>query len=107
MHHSAIDEAHGFLKSGYGIFTLSFRDFLAEQKKNWERTAKNISEIGPEQKMEIDEKWHFTRRYFQHAEVETDLSFEENATRIIGKKLPHDADFIEPLEEVTRDILAA
>ncbi len=84
-----IDEAHGFIKNGYNIFTLSYSsNSLSEQKKIADRFEKRTGFLPLEKKEELDELWRSAenawQRFFQSMEIEQNLSFEENKSVVIA-----------------------
>ena len=85
-----IDESHGFLKTGFSIFTLSFsREIVSDQKRVFDRAIKAVHDLPPEAVQELEETWETFivqwDSFYSHWEVELDLSFKENKTEIIEK----------------------
>lgn len=90
------DEAHGFVKTGYSIYTQSFSsEAVSEQRKKFNRAVKEAS-LPPEKITEFEEHWATMQNSWQQLctawEVETDLSFADDKTAIISSEGPPAGD---------------
>ncbi len=105
-----LDEAHGFIKTGFSIFTLAFStEAMAEQKKGFDRAMGKIGPIALEAGFEFNEVWNKLvsdwLAFFSTWEVELDLNFSENETRIIEKAMFVDCEnLLVNTEEIKRHI---
>lgn len=86
-----IDEAHGVLKTGYSIFSLTFsQNSLADTKKQYDRALRSLS-TGMEFFNETESQWNNLSgkwtNFFSMWEVELDLFGKVDAMQVIEKKV--------------------
>jgi len=87
-----LDEAHGFLKTSYSIFTLTYsRENFDDRKKTFESMMKKAVDFPPEMVEEYKIQWDDLKikwdSFFSHWEVELDMNFEETSSKIISDQM--------------------
>lgn len=104
-----IDEAHGLIKTGYGIFTASFgRHEFADLKKGVDKMLTQHAGVQGEARVEIEEltslcltRWE---TFFSRWEVETDMVFKDTGTTLIRSALSDNAEIRPPLVDLTEKL---
>jgi len=101
-----IDEAHGFLKTGFSIFTLSYSgEILQDYAKQFERAVSKVDSLPGEAREEFTQYWASAQNkwelFFSNWEVELNLTFEADKIEIIEKFITFDySDLIVKLEQI-------
>ncbi|RME90416.1 MAG: ATP-dependent DNA helicase [Candidatus Hydrogenedentota bacterium] len=95
-----MDEAHGFQKTAFRVFTLSYsRDFLPEFQNNALRRIKGEDRIPDEKYTETEELFQKAsdhwQRFFSFWEVELNLNFEDDKLVLITKPTEYDSVILE------------
>ncbi len=102
------DEAHGFLSTAHSIYTFTYTpETLADLKKKYDRALKPA--LPPEALEEWEEHWkkceHNWTLFFSNWEVQLDLSFDEDKSRILESEPPVDTSELEAgIEKMTADL---
>lgn len=108
-----IDEAHGILKTGYSIFSLTFsQNSLIDIKKQYDRALRSLS-TGMEFFNETESQWNSLlgkwANFFSMWEVELDLFGKPDSLRVVENKtnIPtHDMSMlVEELKEKINSLL--
>jgi len=94
-----LDEAHGFAKTGFQIFTLSYSATIIDDKqKQLERTLRTANHLPVELKEDLlDPMGELVKDWgqlFSQWEVQLDLTFTEDSTQIIEKHKEISSDSI-------------
>ncbi|MDH5718128.1 MAG: ATP-dependent DNA helicase [Spirochaetia bacterium] len=101
-----LDEAHGFIKTGFDIFSLSFSNhYLSDQKKIIQRFLKENSNISEKTENGVSDLLKSTEKkwdlFFSNWETSLNLNFADNETRIIdGKNKVDSKELIENINSI-------
>ena len=102
-----IDEAHGFLKTAYSIFTNSFNsDSLNEYKKSYDKIFIKNKNLPQDLQNDFSSLWKSLTDtwtlFFSSYQNALELSYEEDATKIIAEDIKLD---VKPIIQASQNII--